>query len=177
MASSLDISPKGSHVGLVLFSYNAELSVKFSDHKDYRGFESAVNSLALMGSTTRIDKALTLAYDQMFNERNGMRVKVAKVLILLTDGAQTNDPDAVAPAKAVARFHEAGIKVIVIGIGSGVKKNELQSIVKSQDNLFLAANFDQLKSEDFVRSIIGSTCLEVSGQLAVYCIAMFFVCL
>ncbi len=164
VANSLDISPKGSHVGVVLFSKIAELSVKFSDHTNLKDFESAVDDLRMMGSITRIDKALTMAYDNMFNERNGMRVKVPKILILLTDGAQTKAADAIPPAQAVARFHDAGVKVIVIGIGSGVKVDELKMIVKSPENLFLAANFDQLKSETFVNSIIGSTCTQISGK-------------
>lgn len=163
VASSLDISPTGSHAGVVLFSYNAELSIKFSDHTNVKDFNSAVEGLALMGSTTRIDKALTLAFDSMFNEKNGMRVRVPKVLILLTDGAQTQDADAVVPSQVVNRFHDAGIKVIVIGIGSGVKPDELKTMVKSSSNLYLAANFDQLKSGKFVKDIIGSTCLQTGN--------------
>eukprot|EP00794_Sanderia_malayensis_P005383 gene5383-6056_t len=162
VASGLDISSKGSHVGVVLFSYHAKLSIKFSDYTNYKDFESAVDNLPLLKSTTRIDKALTLAYDQMFNERNGMRVKAPKVLILLTDGAQSNEPGAVAPKKAVARFHDADIKVIVIGIGSKVNRQELKSIVTSEDNLYIAEDFDRLKSKEFVKTIIGSTCLQAS---------------
>ncbi len=166
VASSLDISPTGSHVSVVTFSNIAKLNVKFSDHTNYKDFASAVDGLKLLKSTTRIDRALAVAYDNMFNEQNGMRVKVPKVLILLTDGEQTKDAGAINPAKAVARFHDAGIKVIVIGIGKNVVFDELKRMVKSRDNLFRAADFEQLKSDQFVKSIIGTTCRQISGRLA-----------
>ena len=41
-----------------------------------------------------------------------MRLDVPKVLVLLTDGAQTVEDGAIAPSKAVEPFHEANIKVL-----------------------------------------------------------------
>lgn len=160
LAENLNISKQGSHVSVVLFSYDAELKIKFSDYTNINDFKSAVHALPLMKSTTRIDKALKTAYDEMFNERNGMRVRVPKVLVLLTDGEQTKDADAVAPSKVVQKFHDAGIKVIVVGIGRSVKPSELRSLVRAERDLYLAKNFDQLKSFDFVDSITGTTCLQ-----------------
>ena len=55
-------------------------------------------------------------------------------------------------------FHEAGIEVIVVGIGSGVKPAELKSVVKSKSNLYFAKDFDQLKSKTFIKDIIDLSC-------------------
>ena len=147
-------------MAVVLFSFYSELSIKFTDHTNANDFKRAVDALRLMRSTTRIDRALKTAYNEMFNEKNGMRVTVPKVLILLTDGEQTKGADAVPPEQVVQKFHDAGIKVIVIGIGKGVNSLELGKMVKSRENLYLAKDFDQLKSGQFVDNIIGSTCLE-----------------
>ena len=175
LAENLNISRLGSHVSVVLFSYYAELKIKFSDYTNIDDFKSAVNALPLMKSTTRIDKALKTAYDEMFNERNGMRVRVPKVLVLLTDGEQTKDRDAVAPSKVVQRFHDAGIKVVVVGIGRSVNPSELRTLVRAEKDLFLAKDFDQLKSLDFVDSITGTTCLQTGkfGFLELYFIYFF----
>ena len=170
VADSLHISPdRGSQVAVVLFSFYSQLSIKFTDHTNANDFKRAVDALPLMRSTTRIDRALTTAYNEMFNEKNGMRVKVPKVLILLTDGEQTKGADAIPPEQVVQKFHDAGIKVIVIGIGTGVNSVELGKMVKSRENLYLAKSFDQLKSGQFVDNIIGSTCLETG--MPINCIA------
>ena len=169
VADSLSISDKGSRAAVVLFSFYAQLSIKFTDHMKTEDFKRAVDALPLMRSTTRIDRALTTAYNEMFNEKNGMRVTVPKVLVLLTDGEQTKGGDAIAPAQVVRKFHDAGIKVIVIGIGKGVNPAELGALVKSKDNLYLAKDFDQLKSVQFVDDIIGSTCLQTGTYDSSYC--------
>ena len=170
------ISRSGTKAGLVLFSRNAELCVKFDQFNNVADFQNAVDNLPLMGMTTRIDKALKVAYDQLFSTENGMRPKTPKVVILLTDGEQTQDADAIAPSLAVMPFHEAGIKVMVVGIGSGVKPAELASIVKSPSNLYFAKDFDQLKSKKFVEDIIDDSCKNLSKMMtnllisSIYCL-------
>ena len=146
-------------MSVVLFSYHSELKIKFSDFTNIDDFKAAVSALPLMKSTTRIDKALNTAFSEMFNEKNGMRVNVPKVLVLLTDGEQTKDPDAVPPSRVVQKFHDAGIKVVVIGIGRSVNPTELRSLVRAERDLYLAKDFDQLKSDDFVDSITSTTCV------------------
>ena len=158
MIHKLQLSPSGTHSALVLFSYSADLKIKFSDYQNVKDFQRAVQALPLMKSTTRIDKALKLAYNDMFNAANGMRPNVPKILVLLTDGEQTHDHDAILPSEAVKPFHKAGIKVIVIGIGSGVKQDELLTIVKSPEDLYFAETFDELKSDSFVKNITDATC-------------------
>ena len=147
-------------MAVVLFSFYSQLSIKFTDHMKAEDFKRAVDALPLMRSTTRIDRALNTAYDEMFNEKNGMRVTVPKVLILLTDGEQTKAADAIPPWQVVQKFHDAGIRVLVIGIGAGVNPTELGRLVKSKGDLYLAKDFEQLKSSSFVDDIIGSTCLQ-----------------
>ncbi len=158
VAKKFDISATGSHVGVVLFSDNAEVRVKFSEKNDAALFNETVDQLPLFGRTTRIDKALQVAHSTLFRPENGMRIDVPQVLIVLTDGAQTNAIDAVPPSQAIAPFHESGVKVVVVGVGSGVKRDELNSMVRSEDDLYLAKNFDQLISGDFIDNITAASC-------------------
>lgn len=170
LSRALQIGPAKSQVGVVLFSHNAELKIKLSDHTDIDSFDKAVDDLPLLGSTTRIDLALKVAYDQMFAESNGARRNVPKVLVLLTDGEQTQASDAVSPVLAAAPFHEADIKVIVIGVGSGVKPAQLEGVAKSRKDLYLAENFDALISDGFVKNITKSSCDKTVGKCAMHII-------
>ena len=61
LTATFGISPSGSRAGVITFSYYTEHSIKLKDHTDLLGFNKAVDKIPVMGSTTRIDKALRLA--------------------------------------------------------------------------------------------------------------------
>ncbi len=140
------------------FSYDAELSAKLSDYKSNDEFMTAVDKLPFMGYTTRIDKALKVAKDQLFSQPNGARAGVPKILFVLTDGAQTNDIDAVDPSEIAKTIRESGVTVIVIGIGSKVKTGELTRIAGDQSKMYLAKNFDHLNSAAFLQRLSNNSC-------------------
>ena len=119
MAGAFDISPDGSRAGVVTFSHNAELSVKMSDHTDFKSFKAAVDAIPLMGFTTRIDRALRLTQKELFSEANGDRPDVRNVLILLTDGTQTKSKGAEDPGDVMEEIRKNDVEIIVIGVGSG----------------------------------------------------------
>lgn len=79
IAKSFGIGENDTRAGVVTFSFNAEHSIKLNDHYDQRSFETAVDDIALMGRTTRIDRALRVAQNALFLEKNGGRVGVPKV--------------------------------------------------------------------------------------------------
>ena len=158
MISQLSNSQTDVTAGLVLFSRTAGLKIKFSDFKGAKDFNKKVADLPLLGSTTRIDRALDVAYQEMFSARNGMRPGVQKVLVLLTDGKQTEMADAVKPSIAAKPFHRDGVKVIAVGIGPAVDPVELESIVLRPEHLYLAKDFNELKTTSFVAGITDASC-------------------
>ena len=58
LAGAFGVSSNGSRAGVVTFSYYAEHSIKLNDFNNVESFNRAVDSIPLMGSTTRIDRAL-----------------------------------------------------------------------------------------------------------------------
>lgn len=164
IATKLKVSSKGAHVSLVQFSTDAVLEIPFSD--DITQFTSKVDALAgdgFGGGGTSIDTGLDLAFDKMFQTANGMRaasVKCRKTVIVLTDG-ENNTP--LEPMDAAKQFHDARIRVVVIGIGLKVNKAELRSLVELDSDLHIAKDFDQLTSNHFVNGIVD--CEELSRKL------------
>ena len=55
-----------ARAGVVTFSKRAEHSIKMSDNLDIKSFKAAVDDISLMGSYTRIDRALRLAQKELF---------------------------------------------------------------------------------------------------------------
>ena len=171
LASSFGISGDRSRAGIVTFSYDAVLTAKMSDHKDIKDFRASVDKIPYMGYTTRIDKALKVARDELFAKSNGARAGLPKILFVLTDGSQTKDKDAVDPASIAEEIRQKyGAIVFSIGIGQNVKRDELIKIASDVARVFIAKNFQQLKSEDFVLPIANSFC--AAGNLIVRYLAL-----
>ena len=158
MASIFGISSNESRVGVVTFSYFSELSIKLSDYNDISSFNKAVDKIPLMGSTTRIDKALRLARKELFSIANGGRAGATKLLILLTDGSQTPDAGAEDPRDIADEFRADGINVLVVGIGNGVNPTELAQIAGYPQNLYRSSSFDEAIGDDFISSFKKINC-------------------
>ena len=158
VANAFDISADGSRVGVVTFSFNAEHSIKLKDHSDKSSFNAAVDAIPLMGSTTRIDRALRLTQKELFAAENGGRKNVPKILVLMTDGSQTADADAEDPGKISEELRKAGIELIVLGIGKGVDKEELDHMAGGKGKAYSAASLDDLNNGDFVSKLTSQSC-------------------
>ena len=156
--SNLAVSKEGVHVGVVTFSFYATLSIKFSDFVNKADFKEAVEKIPFMGSTTRIDRALKVVNEDMFSESNGARRDVTKMLILLTDGSQTKDADAVDPGKLAKLLRQRGIHILSVGIGEDVDIDELTHIAGSPDRVYTAADFDQLIEGNFIKKVVYKSC-------------------
>ena len=160
VAETFQISKSGTRGGVILFSYHAKHSIKLSDHGSTAEFNAAVDNLPLMRSTTRIDKALTLAQNELYTEKNGGRAGVPKILILLTDGSQTLSEDAKDPSRLAKIIRDKGVKLVVVGIGAAVNQTELAEISGDRSNLFMTGTFDKLISPNFIRNISEIGCKE-----------------
>ena len=158
LAAAFGISPSGSRAGVVTFSYYTEHSIKLNDHTNLTSFNEAVDKIPLMGSTTRIDKALRLTQKEMFTFANGGRVGVPKLVILLTDGSQTQDAGAEDPGDVADELRKEGVDILVVGIGKGVNETELRRIAGGEANAISAASFDELVAGDFVKRVKDKTC-------------------
>ncbi|XP_057306435.1 collagen alpha-5(VI) chain-like isoform X2 [Hydractinia symbiolongicarpus] len=158
IAGTFVIGQNQARMSVVTFSYHASLSIKFSDYDGETDFFQAVDNIPLMGYTTRIDKALEMAKDSMFNEKNGARVGVPKILILLTDGSQSPSSDATDPAVLAKKIRNTGINLLAIGIGKGINQTELEHIVGSSQSTFQAASFDEITTSNFITKVASGSC-------------------
>lgn len=158
VAEIFGVSHNKSRVGVITFSNHAEHSIKLKDHDNVHDFNNAVDAIGLMGSVTRIDRALRTAQKEMFTVQNGARNGLAKVLVLLTDGSQTKRHDSEDPAMIAEELRNEGIALIVVGMGGGISHNELKKIAGSEDNVFIATSFNLLLSEKFIKVVRDKAC-------------------
>ena len=81
LATAFDISKEGSRAGVIQFSDDAELSIPLSAYTDAESFNMAVEKLSYPMYRTRIDLALKMARDELFDPKNGARPDKKKVWV------------------------------------------------------------------------------------------------
>ena len=153
LADVLGVSEGGVHAGIVLYSDTAAMAIPFSTGRTAIGFKSTVDALVCKGGKTRIDYGLNVAWDELFQTSNGMRESVPKAVIVLTDG-ECNPTCEWRDSPPGRRFREAGIRVIVVAIGTAVNKGELMPLVADSSDFYNAIDFRELVTTAFVTSII-----------------------
>ena len=158
LVSNFDITVNDVRSSVVTFSSRSELSIKFSDHSTTSSFNSAVDAIPLMGLLTRIDRALRTTQREMFLTANGARTGIPKILVLITDGAQTRKRNYEEPALIAAELRNSGIYLVVVGVGTKVKRDELVSIAGDEKRVFTSASFEELITDDFIEKIALVTC-------------------
>ena len=121
-------------------------------------FESAVDQLPYERGRTRIDKALDVAASDVFPEA---RPGVARIALLITDGKQTEASDAKGLREASAPLRKAGVRVMALGVGSGVDADQLRLITETDEDVLLADDFDNLLLK--LRNLTSKVC-ELAGK-------------
>ena len=164
LAKELTISSDGVNIGVVTFSYWARLTIKLSQYKDTQSFIEAADRIPFMNSQTYIDRALIWARNYLFTEANGDRKDAPNILILLTDGKQTQSRWATSPVEKAELLRRDGVTIFSVGIGQGVDEVQLASIAGKLENLFLATSFDNLLSGPFLKQLLSKTCASAAGK-------------
>ena len=144
VASAFNVSTSQTQLGLIDYSKEANLRIKFGDYRNLASFQAAVDAIPYQGNTTRIDKALQLAASDLFNPAAGARVGHTKIMIMLSDGVQTNDPDAKPLKEAVRPLRDRGVKVVAVGVGSHTDPLELEMLVERESDLFAVTDYADL---------------------------------
>jgi len=155
IVKAIGISPTGGQAAVTLFSTKANLGIKFSDHKDFNSFQTALDGLRQAGGVTRMDIGLEVALDQMFTAPNGMRPTSAKSVVLITDGSNTVPLDSPSWRN---KFRARNITLIVIGAGK-VNKAELEKLVDNPTDLHIASDMTDKKMDEFSIDVGKTLCI------------------
>ena len=144
---TLTVSRESSHVGVMIYSNEARIMARFNEIQSNKELEDELDNLPHLRGKTRIDLALRLANAQLFTGSGGMRrsTSVAKVAMVITDGRQSPAADAIRLDEAVAPLLVKGVKVLAIGVGDKIDREELEMMVGSQELAFWAVSYRALR--------------------------------
>jgi len=111
VASDFIRQRKGDRLGLILFGRNAYLQTPLTFDLETVNTLLMESAIGLAGNETAIGDAIGLAIKRLKDKEEGSRV-----VILLTDGANT--AGAISPLKAAQLAADHGLKIYTIGIGA-----------------------------------------------------------
>ena len=89
-------------------------------------------------------------------------LQIRKLLIVLTDGSQTRASGAKDPGNIARKIAASGTEVLVIGIGRGVNKKELDHMAGG--NAYIVSSFDELISKAFMDRISAAAASCAPGK-------------
>ena len=154
VADAFLISPGKTQAGVVAYNSEASLWISFGQHSNNEEFKAAVDKIPFWGGRTRIDNGLKMAAVGLFGAIKQARAHLPKVLIVLTDGSQSSDPRATPLDEAVLPLLQLGVKVLAVGVGNDISRDELKLIVEREQDIYTVDDFDDLlaKSQQIART-------------------------
>ncbi|XP_078372909.1 vitrin-like [Oculina patagonica] len=147
------ISSTDTRVGAIVFSSRSQLQFDFNQYTSHEDVEAAIDRIPYPGYRTNTGVGLKLSGEKLFND---VRPGVPRVLVVITDGASTDD--VAAPSEAL---RQTGVIIISVGLGIERRlarfKPQLTAMASEpkQEHVF-TADFPQM--QDIVTAIQDKLC-------------------
>lgn len=130
-AQSFTFGATATQGGIVMFSTNARLVRTLTPSLPI--FTNTLNAVVQVSGQTDITEGLTLAQSHLATSG---RTGAQHVIVLVTDGVQTEPGDPVSAANAA---RAAGTRVMAVGVGSGVNASQIDGIADPGAAYFASA--------------------------------------
>ncbi|KAJ7370985.1 hypothetical protein OS493_028601 [Desmophyllum pertusum] len=156
MISQLPVSAEGTHYGIIVYSNDAKIIVRFSErwYHALLPLKLRVLGMEFPDGDTRTDKALKMAGTELYKAGED-RDQVPNVLVVITDGKTAQGSE---PYKRVLKpLKDHDVDVIAVGIGDQISKAELTEIAMGkQDRVIQVDKVEDLninKLSEMIHSI------------------------
>ena len=126
------ISTSGALVGAILYGSDANIAWKIGQAADILSVNENIDEIKATKVGKNVRKALQVARDELFSLANGARRNIPKTLILFASETEGKDSTIDGVAK---QLKDNGVNVIVLALGSNVKKQDLSGIASDPSKL------------------------------------------
>ncbi|XP_046571856.1 collagen alpha-4(VI) chain-like [Haliotis rubra] len=136
-----DIGPDSVQIGVVTFSTSVQNRFFLNVYNNKAALKAAITSISYTGGVTETGEGLEYIRTSSLSAAHGARANARQVVIVMTDGQSQNT----ATTKNQAQLlRDKGVKVMAVGIGTGIRSSELNSIASDMQHVFMVAGFDAL---------------------------------
>ncbi|KAK3595499.1 hypothetical protein CHS0354_021597 [Potamilus streckersoni] len=143
-------------IGLITFATYPRNEFYMNTYTTKSTLLSQIQRVGYMHGLTYTDKGLEFVRSNSFIPIHGDRADAQNYLILLTDGASANPSNTLAAAQ---HLKQQGIRIIAIGIGNAINKDELYGIASDSNHVFTVTGFTALQQirEDIKKAACAAT--------------------
>lgn len=134
------VGPNSVQIGLVTFS-PPQTHFSLNTFSSTSDVQNGINSVSYTGRGTNTHIALRYVGRNSFNTSLGDRSNTTDLLVLIIDGHSSNIDNSKQEADILK---QRKIKIMAIGIGSNVDRNELLGIASDPSYVFEVNDFDAL---------------------------------
>ena len=153
-----------SQAAVIVFSTYATNAVPLGSNNTALEFASAVDNIPYYGGSTRIDLALSVAYDEYFSSEGFNETQ--KLVILLTDGKPSRPHIKI--EDTVDSLRSKAARIYAVTIGSNIDMSAMKAITEKDDDIFQATEFNDLVAK--ADSISKTSCVDARKLLISYCL-------
>ena len=154
-----DVSPDAIHIGVIVYSSAIGDHVSLNVYKAKQMLDIISSSLRQPKESTNTAKGIEYARNEFKkSKRHG---QVPKILIVLTDGSSDSPKETRSQAE-MAKIE--GIRVLALGVGNQMFKDELRQIASSPRKVFTATSY--LTLQGLVSEIKNMVCQVITTTTA-----------
>ena len=145
VVASLKIGENNVRVGVVTFSSYTFIKFHLNKYNDKQRMINAIKKIRYFGGNTNTHKALKILRYIAFTKRNGDRIGVPNIAIVVTDGISSN---ARATIKEAVALQKSGVVIFSIGAGKYIRQSELIAMTNkpNSEHKLTVNTFDALQS-------------------------------
>ena len=153
------------NAAIVLYNYTVTGELNLTQRFEINHFLHVVENLdnpdPCTIAITRIDRALQFTADHVFVTNGGSRSNASKIAVLLTHSTMSFSLNFFPLTNASELLKQNGIRLLVVGIGSGVEKYKqtLQDITETDDDLIMVKSFSSLLT--FENELVDKICSAI----------------
>lgn len=159
VTSEMELSPLKVQVGMTPRFCPDYDPIDLKDHDTQKGFISAVQERR-RDSNANTHQHLKYLRETGMTGGSGARDDAVKTGVLVVDS--THGSDLVKATREAKRAKEAGIRLIVVGVGGDVEEDELTQLA-SVDDVIIVEDYDDLA--DAKSSLIARICAGMSSSI------------
>jgi collagen type VI alpha len=140
------------------YSYHVYPAFNLSTFNSVTSLRRGIQRAKYAGQGTFTAQAIEYTREVMFSNESGGRQNVPEIMIIITDGISENQTATTSEAKTAKL---KGIKIIVVGIGNGVDKTELQTISSDPSSKFMINVNSYGKLDTIMDMLAGKACTGI----------------
>lgn len=152
MVNDLYVSPNAALIGGIIYDDGARMLWRLGDTKDSSSTIYNIERIVLSRRGNNLRKAFEVARDELFALSNGARRNVPKTLVVFIDKTP-RDPGLSAVAK---ELKTAGVKIVVVALGSEVDPTDIKELPSSEKALLRALDLSKMMNESLPSALLQS---------------------